>query len=167
MHASVGLRRRSRTSGADVSKRLALEEAVESLAAPHERAAAAAPAHGKDAAFQFGLAKGPRRLEAAVGGRLARCEERLAPGRVDERVRVCLFVSHELVQSGSVSFRRRRADPARNRRSERLSDDLARAGVVACATLGAPEHSTTARRTIRYVAPTNLAHGIPRRGGAS
>jgi len=96
MRASVGLRRRSRTSGGDGSKRVALEVAVESLAAPHHRAGAAAPACGGDAAFQLGLAKGARRLEAAVGGCFARREKGLRRGIGDEGVVRVERGSHQL-----------------------------------------------------------------------
>src|SRR5580658_10687909 len=77
MHASVDLRRRSRTSAGDASRRIALEVAVESLAIPHEGAAAAASACGSDAAFEFGLAQGACGLEAAVGGGFARRQKGL------------------------------------------------------------------------------------------
>jgi hypothetical protein len=82
-----------------------MEVAVESLAAPHERAPPAASADGRDAAFQLGLAKGAGRLETAIGGRLARCEKWLARHGVDERASA--FASHGFVHSERVPFRLR------------------------------------------------------------
>ena len=54
-----------------------MEVAVESLAIPHEGAAAAASACGGDAAFELGLAQGACGLEATVGGGFARCQKGL------------------------------------------------------------------------------------------
>jgi len=114
MHASVGLRRRSRTSSKDGSKRLAVEVAVESFAAPHERAVAAASPDGSQAAIQLGFAKRARRLEPAVGRRFSRRKEWLARCRIDEPADPCRFLGHGMVHGRSVPFPPSCGNPAGN-----------------------------------------------------
>src|SRR5579864_2953655 len=84
--ASVGLRRRSRTSGTQGSRHLTTQVPIERLAAPHEGAAATATADRCDAAVALRLAERAGGLEAAVHGGFARGEEG-ARGYVVARLR--------------------------------------------------------------------------------
>jgi hypothetical protein len=169
-----------------------MEVAVENLSTPHERAAAAASADRSDAAFELGLAQCARGLEAAVGGRFARGEKRLACRRIDD-LRICRLISRGFAQFAPAPLRRtpskpeaafRRAGRPRARamparvlngaggppeplryvaRSGRLADHLSRGGCDAGTTLDDPNRATPVLQTILYVAPMNPAPGMRRR----